>query len=414
MTKSDIKITGLRKKPTYDELVEYIDEDKDKIRYPNRAAKQLREAPELAFLDGEGLVEIEKQQQNIVKAQQKEQVIRSAGASGSLSGSVVEERARTSSSSSSAANSFKSTHDETQSFEIFTQDDDMGIDQAADNISSVAEAVEERRKEKMRDIENQAVRYLESAHQDSTVNAAHDITMEAIANSQQQVFDKHQAAGPKYDSETMSSQGVHPVIRFGKRATPKPKAHQDSTVNAAHDMTETTGVASSSRDMTETTGVASSSRDMRLGSILESGGAFTMGNVIREGVGLAGTALIAGPEAAAADVTRRAVGAVGRKVARAIAAPKQPKPDIEEEIKELSIAGQQAILDDIKATSGPNIITTGTYWDKKSEKWRAQIDMHGRRKSLGYFNNREDAALAYQKAKNGYEEEKKALAKTKK
>jgi len=136
MTKSDISIIGLRKKPTYDELVEYIDEDKDKIRYPNRAAKQLREAPELAFLDGEGLLEIEQQQQNIVKAQQKEQAIRSAGASGSLSGSVVEERARTSSSSSSAR-SFKSTHDETQHFDIFTQDDDMGIDQAADDIDIV-------------------------------------------------------------------------------------------------------------------------------------------------------------------------------------------------------------------------------------------------------------------------------------
>jgi len=262
MTKSDISIIGLRKKPTYDELVEYIDEDKDKIRYPNRAAKRLRESPELAFLDGEGLVEIEQQQQNIVKAQQKEQAIRSAGASGSLSGSSVEERARTSSSSSSAR-SFKSTHDEAQHFDIFTQDDDMGIDQAADDIAAVAETVEERQREKMRDIENQAVRSLESAHQDATVDAAHSIASGSI------------------DPET------HHEPK-GKRG--RPRKYQPPTSSS------TSSVAESE----------------------SSGGTFTMGNIIRGGVELAGTALIGGPEAVAADVTRRAVGMVGRKVAQAI------------------------------------------------------------------------------------------------
>ena len=50
-----------------------------------------------------------------------------------------------------------------------------------------------------------------------------------------------------------------------------------------------------------------------------------MGNIVREGVGLAGTALIGGPEAVAADVTRRAVGFVGSKVAGAFTAPAAPK-----------------------------------------------------------------------------------------
>ena len=33
---------GLKPKPTYEELVNYISKDSDKIKYPNRKAKLLR------------------------------------------------------------------------------------------------------------------------------------------------------------------------------------------------------------------------------------------------------------------------------------------------------------------------------------------------------------------------------------
>ena len=46
---------GLRERPSYDELIGYLQYGQEKISYPNRFAKQLRETPQLSnLLDGEG------------------------------------------------------------------------------------------------------------------------------------------------------------------------------------------------------------------------------------------------------------------------------------------------------------------------------------------------------------------------
>ncbi len=46
---------GLRKRETYDEVVDYIQNRQEKIKYPNRLAKQIRNSPQLSnLLDGEG------------------------------------------------------------------------------------------------------------------------------------------------------------------------------------------------------------------------------------------------------------------------------------------------------------------------------------------------------------------------
>ena len=37
--------TGLRKRPSYEEAINYLQNDQEIIKYPNRAAKQLRESP---------------------------------------------------------------------------------------------------------------------------------------------------------------------------------------------------------------------------------------------------------------------------------------------------------------------------------------------------------------------------------
>ena len=42
MVKQPSAILGLKIKPTYDELLNTISEDKDKIKYPNRRASSLR------------------------------------------------------------------------------------------------------------------------------------------------------------------------------------------------------------------------------------------------------------------------------------------------------------------------------------------------------------------------------------
>ena len=73
---------GLREKPSYDELVGYLEYGQEKISYPDRFFKQLRETPQLSnLLDGEGMTikELEEQQVNQAKEIQKEHAIRQAG-----------------------------------------------------------------------------------------------------------------------------------------------------------------------------------------------------------------------------------------------------------------------------------------------------------------------------------------------
>ena len=55
---------GMKRRETYDEVVDYIQNKQEKIKYPNRLAKQIRNSPQLSnLLDGEGygLERMEKQ-----------------------------------------------------------------------------------------------------------------------------------------------------------------------------------------------------------------------------------------------------------------------------------------------------------------------------------------------------------------
>ena len=71
-----MKPVWLKKKPTFNELIDHIVNDKDKIVYPNRFAKQLRISFALSQLDGEGMRQMEMQQINAMKEQQKEHILR--------------------------------------------------------------------------------------------------------------------------------------------------------------------------------------------------------------------------------------------------------------------------------------------------------------------------------------------------
>ena len=71
---ADIKNRGLKKRQTYDDIVDYVLNKQEKIKYPNRLAKQLRNSNQLSNLldgNGEGLINMELQQENIRKEQQK-------------------------------------------------------------------------------------------------------------------------------------------------------------------------------------------------------------------------------------------------------------------------------------------------------------------------------------------------------
>jgi hypothetical protein len=67
-----IASTGLSLKPTYDQLLDYIQEDPDRVKYPNRTAAILRRSFELSQLDGVGTLELEKMQIRKLVAEDKE------------------------------------------------------------------------------------------------------------------------------------------------------------------------------------------------------------------------------------------------------------------------------------------------------------------------------------------------------
>ena len=77
-----VNYQGLRKKESYDEIVDYLENKQERIKYPNRLAKQIRNSPQLSNLldnGGEGLVEMEEQQQRKMQHEQAEQAVRQAG-----------------------------------------------------------------------------------------------------------------------------------------------------------------------------------------------------------------------------------------------------------------------------------------------------------------------------------------------
>ena len=79
MAKFDVKYAGLHKRDSYDGLIDYLENKQENIKFPNREAKFVRDSPQYQQLLNEGFVEVEKQQINQIKDEQKEHaVIRTA------------------------------------------------------------------------------------------------------------------------------------------------------------------------------------------------------------------------------------------------------------------------------------------------------------------------------------------------
>jgi hypothetical protein len=79
-----VSYQGLRKKESYDEIVDYLENKQEKIKYPNRLATQIRNSPQLSnLLDGDGMgdVEMEKQQMNQIKHEQAEHAVQQIASS---------------------------------------------------------------------------------------------------------------------------------------------------------------------------------------------------------------------------------------------------------------------------------------------------------------------------------------------
>ena len=64
MAKVAMMESGLRRKQTYEEIIDYIQNDQDKIKYPDRTAKFIRNTFQLSQLDGMGQALLEQQETN--------------------------------------------------------------------------------------------------------------------------------------------------------------------------------------------------------------------------------------------------------------------------------------------------------------------------------------------------------------
>jgi hypothetical protein len=128
-----VNYDGLKKRETYNEIVEYLQYGQEKIKYPDRSAKQLRESPQLSNLldgDGAGLMDMEEEQDMGMKRQQMELKVRGLAKSQKATAQLLRSNVR------------KFTRPQT--FDIATSDYDTAISSAA----SEAEAfLDEQRKD---------------------------------------------------------------------------------------------------------------------------------------------------------------------------------------------------------------------------------------------------------------------------
>ena len=69
-------MTGLKQRKTFEEVIDYIQNDKTKIKYPDRTAKFLRNSFELSQLDNAGMMLMEQQQFREMKEREKEHLLR--------------------------------------------------------------------------------------------------------------------------------------------------------------------------------------------------------------------------------------------------------------------------------------------------------------------------------------------------
>ena len=75
MAKQGVKYGGLHKRDSYDGLIDYLESKQDKIQFPDREAKFIRESPQYQQLLNEGFLEVEEQQLKQIKEEQAEHAV---------------------------------------------------------------------------------------------------------------------------------------------------------------------------------------------------------------------------------------------------------------------------------------------------------------------------------------------------
>ena len=75
MAKFKVSYNGLHKRDSYEGLIDYLENKQDKVKFPNREAKFLRDSPQYQSLLSQGFTEVEEQQLNKIKEEQEEHAV---------------------------------------------------------------------------------------------------------------------------------------------------------------------------------------------------------------------------------------------------------------------------------------------------------------------------------------------------
>jgi hypothetical protein len=110
-----INYTGLRKRPTFEAIVDYLANGQEKTKFPNRLAKIIRNHPYLTQLDHIGMWEMEEQQENAWKEKEKEHRVKELSSKGTQSAPEARTEMRRETGATSS----------TQYFDLGKQDTEM-------------------------------------------------------------------------------------------------------------------------------------------------------------------------------------------------------------------------------------------------------------------------------------------------
>jgi len=154
-----INYQGLKKRETYDQVVDNLRNRQERVRFPNRLAKQIRNSPQLSNLldgDGMGLVEMEKHQLNRMKEEQKEHAVRQAASQEGGTAQVYRALG---------------PNENTEFYDIVT-DNQSQVDDFQDAISNVAAGIEDRQEQKLIDVSAENSKQLETAMEVDPIHQA--------------------------------------------------------------------------------------------------------------------------------------------------------------------------------------------------------------------------------------------------
>jgi len=153
--------SGLRQRPTFEGIVDYIANGQETIKYPDRLAKFMRNHPYLTQLDGEGMMEMQEQQENAWKEQLKDQ------------------RVKELSKGSKSAPENRTTRDMAIQNDLISNDDfDRAVREADEVIGARSRALSSELRGK-RDNINQTIRY-RNWEQEGAGDVAHAMDLDAF------------------------------------------------------------------------------------------------------------------------------------------------------------------------------------------------------------------------------------------